>query len=145
MIKVSILPIGAQDSIDLEFKSSEIIENYDVIPNLFYSEFKYNNREDEDVVKRFDSVYLFAIESNHLEGDVIIIEDTIEGLLIANNLILSLIYESDDFPDDDELNVNFFIQEYASYEDAYSVALVMRENNELCYDKGYNKHEISRH
>ena len=140
MINISILPIKAQNSIDFEFKNSEISDSYDFIPDLFCSELKY----DEDV-KHFDSVYLFAIESNHLEGDVIIIEDTIEGLLIANNLILSLIYESDDFPDDDELNVNFFIQEYASYEDAYSVALVMRENNELCYDKGYNKHEISRH
>ena len=127
MINISILPIKAQNSIDFEFKNSEISDSYDFIPDLFCSELKY----DEDV-KHFDSVYLFAIESNHLEGDVIIIEDTIEGLLIANDLILSLINAELEY--DDKLNVNFFIQEYSTYEDAYEVALIMRENNELCYD-----------
>lgn len=29
--------------------------------------------------------------------------------------------------------INFFLQEYTSYEDAYKVALDMRENNRLCY------------
>ena len=33
----------------------------------------------------------------------------------------------------DEKNV--FLQEYSNYEDAYKVALSMRETNKLCYDK----------
>lgn len=127
MITISILPIKAQDSIDLELSSSEIMDNYDVIPDLFYTTFKY-----DEEAKRFDSVYIFGIESNHLEGDVIIVENTIDGLLIVNDLILSLIHEEPDCGD--ELNVNLFIQEYDTFEAAYEVALIMRESDELCYD-----------
>ena len=31
------------------------------------------------------------------------------------------------------LTINFFLQEYTSFEDAYKVALDMRENSPLCY------------
>ena len=33
---------------------------------------------------------------------------------------------------------NFFLHEYESYEDAYSVALSMREDSEICYSKENN-------
>lgn len=39
----------------------------------------------------------------------------------------------------DELNLyyisDFFLQEYQSYEEAYRVALMMKETNPLCYNK----------
>ena len=50
----------------------------------------------------------------------------------TNDLVLSLIHEEPDCGD--ELNVNLFIQEYDTFEAAYEVALIMRENDKLCYD-----------
>ena len=35
---------------------------------------------------------------------------------------------------------NFFLQEYYSFEDAYAVAMDMKEENKLCYD---NRHEFN--
>lgn len=34
-------------------------------------------------------------------------------------------------------DVRFYLQEYSSYEDAYSVALSMREPSPLCYDQSH--------
>ncbi len=33
---------------------------------------------------------------------------------------------------------NFFLQEYPSFEDAYRVAIDMKESNPLCYDNSHN-------
>jgi len=46
---------------------------------------------------------------------------------------ISLISHSPSFYE--EFVDTYFLQEYESYEDAYSVALDMREPNELCYNK----------
>jgi hypothetical protein len=47
--------------------------------------------------------------------------------------LLSLMFVHGDFYE--EFVDTFFLQEYESYEDAYKVAMDMREPNPLCYDK----------
>jgi len=73
---------------------------------------------------RFDCIWL-ATENGEI-GEQIITEDlTILINLAASGVLFKTLL------DDNSL---FFIQEYQTYEDAYAVALAMREPNPRCYN-----------
>lgn len=72
-----------------------------------------------DELDRFDCIWLVGADAN--KGEVIITESLIT---IINN-ISSGVFDLD--------NHSLFIQEYETYEDAYRVALMIREVNEKCY------------
>lgn len=94
------------------------LENDGDVPLLEFKSFvKMVRHIDATTISRHkDRVYLIAVEI----ADVIIIE---HNLLT----VFSLIEKFKGYR-------VFFFQEYASYEEAYKVALDMREPNKLCYD-----------
>jgi len=75
-------------------------------------------------LNRFDCIWL-ATEDGE-KGEIIITED-LDALItcIENNVFIINI---------DEGSQDFFVQEYQTYEDAYAVALDMREGNKRCYN-----------
>ncbi len=82
---------------------------------------KFANKEDliEYIyeLQKFDCVWLFATNSENSEI-----------LITENILFLLLIIKVSSIEGD------VFLQEYQSYEDAYSVALDMKESNPKCYN-----------
>jgi hypothetical protein len=50
--------------------------------------------------------------------------------------IQSILIDIADMSDDE--NIRYFLQEYTNYEDAYDVALGIRETNPLCYERDSN-------
>jgi len=68
-------------------------------------------------LQRFDCVWLFATKDGDAE---IIITESIDFLISIIKII--------------QLGKNVFLQEYQSYEDAYSVALDMKLVNPKCYN-----------
>lgn len=73
----------------------------------------------------FDCIWLAA---NDGEKGEILITENLQNLILAVrcsyfNLGLGCV-----------MDVNFFVQEYQTYEDAYKVALDMREPNSRCYN-----------
>ena len=68
-------------------------------------------------------VYLFTYETDN--------EDFYSEIVISevDNLVMDLLNKE---YITEEVN-NFFLQEYTSYQDAYDVALMMRETSEICY------------
>lgn len=76
-------------------------------------------------IKRIsDKVYLIAFDD-----DIVVTDDAllVDDIFSDGHGCYSP-YESDEI----------FIQEYPSYEDAYKVALMMRETSHLCYNKEKN-------
>ena len=65
----------------------------------------------------YNSIWIIA-NGDEPDGEIFITEQLITGVEFLNNIIEDVIY----------------IQQYDSYEDAYSVALNMREPNEKCYN-----------
>ena len=80
---------------------------------------KYNNEEHERGLNKISIIYLLSIEE---DGDTsygnIFIED---DLGIISDLL-----------EDYEMSTKFHLHEYNSFEDAYEVALLMREGHYLC-------------
>ena len=74
-------------------------------------------------LKRFDCIWLAADDGE--KGEVLITEnlDTLINAIKAGHF--NLIWNSP---------TNFYVQEYQTYEDAYKVALDMREGNPKCYN-----------
>lgn len=66
-------------------------------------------------LKMFDCVWLFKCDED------IFITENIESITFNVNKV--------------DYDVNLHLQEYESYEDAYAVALDMREENPKCYSK----------
>jgi hypothetical protein len=75
-------------------------------------------------LKMFDCVWIATGDGE--KGDIIITENL--------DTILRMVAD-DSFKLDDTEHTNFFVQEYQTYEDAYAVALNMREGNPKCYNK----------
>lgn len=69
-------------------------------------------------------VFLFTHEGECYDNEILISEH--EGILFQQMLCIA------EYPG----NKMFYWQEYESYEDAYAVALTMKEDNPLCYKKG---------
>jgi hypothetical protein len=83
-----------------------------------------------------ERVILFALAGLIFVEDNIALESLDVIYCLIDNLILEsieLIEEGTDLP-----NLDIHVQEYESYEDAYEVALDMREENKLCYRRGKN-------
>ena len=74
-------------------------------------------------LKSFDCIWLATDDG---EKDEIVITENLQVLIgcVYNGHFSSLGY----------VNKNFFVQEYQTYEDAYKVALDMREGNPKCYN-----------
>ena len=95
-----------------------------------------NMRELKDFLKGIqakddgNTVYLFT--SNHsFDPEDEFNEYSRELYVESDPLIFSMLIQNNlDYSD-----CTLFLQEYASFEDAYKVALDMRELNYLCYDK----------
>lgn len=72
---------------------------------------------------RFDCIWL-ATEDGE-KGEVLITENLQTLISAVKNSHFNLLWNSPQ---------NFFVQEYQTYEDAYKVALDMREPNPKCYN-----------
>ena len=55
-----------------------------------------------------------------------------ENALFIHNLFINNEFDIDIFTD---FETNIFIQEFYSYEEAYKVALMMKETSSLCYEQ----------
>lgn len=75
-------------------------------------------------LRRFDCVWLAADDGE--KGEILITENITTLILAVKSGHFNLLWNSPQ---------NFYVQEYQSYEDAYAVALDMREANPKCYDK----------
>ena len=72
---------------------------------------------------RFDCIWL-ATEDGE-KGEILITENLQTLISAVKNSHFNLLWNSPQ---------NFFVQEYQTYEDAYKVALDMREPNPKCYN-----------
>ena len=77
-------------------------------------------------LKRFDCIWLATNDVRKPDKCEIMITEKIDKIL------LSIQYDYWDMSN--QRNYNFSIQEYQTYETAYSVALSMREGNPKCYN-----------
>jgi len=75
-------------------------------------------------LERFDCIWL-ATEDGE-KGEILITENVQTLINAVKNGHFNLLWNSPQ---------NFFVQEYQSYEDAYKVALDMRETNPRCYNR----------
>lgn len=75
-------------------------------------------------LKSFDCIWLATDDG---EKDEIVITENLDTLMNA-------VYGGH-FPSLLHQESNFFVQEYQTYEDAYKVALDMREGNPKCYNQ----------
>ena len=90
---------------------------------LFASEYDDRKDEHDESIKHNLNLHLKDCENNY-EKEIIIENNFTIFYNIIHNLNLA---------GQDDLNYNFFLQEYDSFEEAYRVALNMREPNPLCY------------
>ena len=74
-------------------------------------------------LNRFDCIWLAADDCE--KGEILITEKLDTLIQAVKNSHFNLLWNSP---------TNFFVQEYQTYEDAYSVALSMREPNPRCYN-----------
>ena len=88
--------------------------NRDEVLSFLLQIFEYN--------KNKKIVYLISFEAPNV-NEVFISHDW-ESLI---NFIEGVMFA-------EQSSTDYYIQEYSSYEAAYSVALMMKETNELCYD-----------
>ena len=79
----------------------------------------------EEIGKDFKTVYLLSVDD-----EVVITESLAVILEVLSGNVSSIA-----FLEDEKGICNVFLQEYESYQDAYEVALYMKETNPLCYDK----------
>ena len=79
-----------------------------------------------------DCVYLISINDKEFINDNIFNIITFIGNNFSNVLMNIIEKESANY---EEPIIQVFIQEYESYEEAYKVALSMKEDNKLCYSK----------
>ena len=89
----------------------------------------------EDLQPYSNIVYLLTYEEKGVNGAVVIDECCGE---ILDHLEAMKKFDLGEFSDGlrkSKYYNNYFLQEYESYEDAYRVALDMREISELCYNK----------
>lgn len=75
-------------------------------------------------LERFDCIWLAAEDGE--KGEILITENVQTLINAVKNSHFNLLWNSPQ---------NFFVQEYQSYEDAYKVALDMRETNPRCYNR----------
>lgn len=75
-----------------------------------------------------DKVVLINIDNEILVTDNFNCDCNIEGF------IFSMSYD-DEIDEDVVPFINVYLQEYYSYEEAYKVALLMKEDNPMCYKK----------
>ena len=74
-------------------------------------------------LSRFDCIWLAADDSE--KGEVLITENLQTLISAIEHSHFNLLWNSPQ---------NFYVQEYQTYEDAYKVALNMRESNSRCYN-----------
>ena len=106
------------------------------IPESSYSDFQHLvTQVDATILNRAYKkplVYLLAME---IEGETHEQKSNCEILVTKYpdmiGRFLTLLYNY--AVKDSDLRIDFFLQEYLSYEEAYKVALDMRENSPLCY------------
>ena len=75
-------------------------------------------------------VYLLALEypKTQCHTRVYVFDSVLEVTSIIVDIAEFAIYAE----------IKYFLQEYSSYEEAYEVALMMRETNPLCYERDSN-------
>jgi hypothetical protein len=77
-------------------------------------------------LSRFDCIWLAADDGE--KGEILITENVQILIKAVENSYFNLLWNS---------LQNFFVQEYETYEDAYKVALDMREGNPKCYNDNH--------
>jgi septum formation inhibitor-activating ATPase MinD len=75
-------------------------------------------------LKMFDCIWLATDDGEN--GEILITENLQTLINAVKNSHFNLLCDSPQ---------NFFVQEYQTYEDAYKVALDMRETNPRCYEQ----------
>jgi hypothetical protein len=73
---------------------------------------------------RFDCIWLAT--ENGEDGEILITQSLNTLINAVKNSYFNLVWNSPQ---------NFFVQEYQTYEDAYAVALSMKEPNPRCYNE----------
>lgn len=88
---------------------------------------KFNNQTDLcdylQELERFDCIWLATKDCE--KGEILITENLQTLISAVENSHFNLLWNT---PQD------FFVQEYQTYEDAYRIALDMRETNPKCYN-----------
>ena len=112
MKQLTYFPLDSQKHVNINCKDAEDFLHF------------FNGQVDE--MSKEKKVYLFTyncLDSSEEGSEEIFISDNISMIaeIISNYELAFFIYEK------------FHLHEYRSFEDAYAVALNMREVNELCY------------
>jgi len=107
--------MGDGDVVQIEFKAMKELLDY-------LSEIRKS---------KFDCVWLCSGEGNNGFNEILITENIMTIELAIEGFIFTLFKDFEQ----EELNHQIHLHEYETYEDAYAVALDMREPNPKCYNK----------
>lgn len=109
----------------------------DLEDDVPFFEFKENETgfiETDDIVKFINKIY----PGEYLPNDIVFLIAFGDNIFISDDFINIVACAKSFFKDfrttSDECDIdNMYIHEYPSYEEAYDVALMMKEINQLCY------------
>ncbi len=109
-----------------ELHHAPIDLGFNDIPCLKFNSKEFLSNAIEDALDKDDGqkVYLLTIENYFGEDSSVFIDDKQEN-------IFHFFCANMNTPTAKKV----FLQEYTSYEEAYNVALTMKEGNQLCYEK----------